>query len=157
MTAPSHGAALLPTEDDAPPSVWMPVVPDVTSTSEAPAPTAALVAATVTPHRMVELPEHEVTAPAEEPMAKAAPPTQEHVRAARSSDVPELPKISLELPPDSGLVLIETSRDRAAVPDPVEQGTPPHSRRVRPPRAEVREEPLQLIETAHKDPTTPVA
>jgi hypothetical protein len=64
---------------------------------------------------------------------------------------PELPKISLELPPDSNLVLVETSRHQSDAPtsDQPETARP---RRVRPPRVEVKEEPLQLVETAHKDP-----
>ena len=64
---------------------------------------------------------------------------------------PELPKISLELPPDSNLVLVETARHQPHAPTS-EQPETPRPRRVRPPRVEVKDEPLQLVETAHKDP-----
>ncbi|MGH8800642.1 MAG: hypothetical protein ACREX7_10385 [Casimicrobiaceae bacterium] len=69
----------------------------------------------------------------------------------------QLPKMALELPPDSGLVLIETSRKLAPRPEAVEEAEAPRRQRVRPARAEMREEPLQLVETAHKDPSTPAA
>jgi hypothetical protein len=71
--------------------------------------------------------------------------------------MPELPKVSLELPPDSGLVLIETTRERVVFSESSEPAEPSRPRRVRPTRAETREEPLQLVETAHKDPTPPAA
>jgi ribonuclease E len=79
----------------------------------------------------------------------AAPRSSVTVRPAAP---PELPKISRELPPDSNLVLVETAHH--PVPAPAsEQGESPRPRRVRPPRVEVKEEPLQLVETAHKDPS----
>jgi ribonuclease E len=67
-------------------------------------------------------------------------------------NAPEIPRVSLNLPADSGLVLVETSH--AASPQ-VEEESQPGPRRVRPPRVEVAEEPLQMVETTHKDPTTP--
>jgi hypothetical protein len=67
---------------------------------------------------------------------------------------PTLPKISLELSPDSDLVLVETSHQKAQTPTPQEPEAP-RPRRVRPPRVEVTEGPLQLVETAHKEPTPP--
>jgi hypothetical protein len=71
--------------------------------------------------------------------------------------MPELPKVSLELPPDSDLVLIETARERVVVSQSSEPVEPSRPRRVRPTRAETGEEPLQLVETVHKDPTPPAA
>jgi hypothetical protein len=65
---------------------------------------------------------------------------------------PEIPRISLELPPGSGLVLVETSH---AAPGPVEEPAQPRPHRVRPPRAQVADEPLQMVETTHKDSTPP--
>jgi ribonuclease E len=65
-------------------------------------------------------------------------------------NAPEIPRVSLELPPDSGLVLVETSHASAA---PVEEETQPRPRRVRPPRVEVADEPLQMVETTNKDST----
>jgi len=75
-----------------------------------------------------------------------APPAAHHV--------PVLPKISLELPQDSDLVMVETSHQTAQTPTS-EEPEPPRPRRVRPPRIEVTEGPLQLVETAHKEPTPP--
>jgi hypothetical protein len=71
--------------------------------------------------------------------------------------MPELPKVSLELPPDSGLVLIETAPERVAVSASSETAEPPRPRRIRPTRVQAHEEPLQLVETVHKDPTPPAA
>jgi hypothetical protein len=75
-----------------------------------------------------------------------APPAARHV--------PALPKISLELPQDSDLVMVETSHQIAQTPTS-EEAEPPRPRRVRPPPIEVTEGPLQLVETAHKEPTPP--
>jgi ribonuclease E len=75
-----------------------------------------------------------------------APPAARHV--------PALPKISLELPQDSDLVMVETSHQKAQTATS-EEPEPPRPRRVRPPRIEVTEGPLQLVETAHKEPTPP--
>jgi hypothetical protein len=71
--------------------------------------------------------------------------------------MPELPKVSLELPPDSGLVLIETARERVVIAESSEPAEPSRPRRVRPTRVQAREEPLQLVETVHKDSTPPAA
>ncbi|MFI4952712.1 MAG: Rne/Rng family ribonuclease [Burkholderiales bacterium] len=163
LTAPEHVATVPRLDDDAPPTVWMPVMPDVTSAPESPAPASALVTATPTPpspqpHRPVGLSEPDGTRPTETMMATGADrSTREHAQAARPTRAPELPKVSLELPPDSGLVLIETSRQPAPASEPGAQAEAPRAHRVRPPRAEAREEPLQLVETAPKDPTPPVA
>jgi hypothetical protein len=73
---------------------------------------------------------------------------------AAAPHAPAPPKISLELPPDSDLVLVETSHQKAQTPMP-EEPEAPRPRRVRPPRVEVTEGPLQLVETAHKEPTPP--
>jgi hypothetical protein len=67
-------------------------------------------------------------------------------------NAPETPRVSLELPPDSGLVLVETSH---AAPKPIEEEAQPRPHRVRPPRAQVADEPLQIVETRHKDSTPP--
>ena len=56
----------------------------------------------------------------------------------------------MTLPAESDLVLIETSH---VVPTgPVAEAEAPRPRRVRPPRAQIADEPLQIVETAHKDP-----
>ena len=69
---------------------------------------------------------------------------------------PALPKISLELPPDSDLVLVETTHQKAAPTTP-EEAELVRPRRVRPPRVAVADGPLQLVETTHKESTPPGA
>ena len=72
------------------------------------------------------------------------------------ANAPEIPKVSLELPPDSGLVLVETSRERVALaPITDVEPEPQRPRRMRPLRVEIPEEPLQMVETVHKEPTPP--
>jgi ribonuclease E len=90
----------------------------------------------------------EVAAPEPVELLPPAPPV-----IARNA--PEIPRVSLELPPNSDLVLVETSHAKPTAPE--EEPTPPPARRVRPPRVEVAEEPLQMIETTHKDPNPPDA
>jgi hypothetical protein len=165
---PRHGAhadAPLMEEETAPPSVWTPVVPEEPAVSKDPAPAAALVSAEPAPMapKAVQSYEHDRS----EAPAPAAPKTIDGGDAvtgtrdqrvpARPRSTPELPKVSLELPPDSGLVLIETARERVAVAESTEATEPSRPRRMRPTRAEAREEPLQLVETVHKDQTPPAA
>jgi ribonuclease E len=69
--------------------------------------------------------------------------------------IPELPPVSLALPPESGLELVETRMKSAPHPQEEEQSAGP--RRVRPPRSQVVEEPLQMVETTHKEPPAPPA
>ena len=78
-----------------------------------------------------------------EPTPPAAAPMIPH-------NAPEIPRVSLELPPDSDLVLVETSHKGPSLDDEPQQ---PRARRTRPPRTEVSEEPLQMVETTHKDQT----
>jgi len=90
-----------------------------------------------------------------EPASKLEPRLAESttVRAESAESLPrnapEIPKVSLELPPDSGLVLVETSH---AAPPPVDETEVRRPHRVRAPRAKIVEEPLQLVETQHKEP-----
>ena len=91
------------------------------------------------------------------PPPAASVPTPPPVAAPSPSmhHAPASPIISLELPPDSNLVLVETSHVK---PAPLSDETEtPRPRRVRPPRVQAVEEPLQLVETAHKDQTPPGA
>jgi hypothetical protein len=90
---------------------------------------SALTSKTTTPD------EAPVTAPVakreEQPGPKAAVPT------------------SLQLPPDSGLVLVET---RFTAPTVEEQEVDtPRPRRARPPRVAIPDEPLQIVETRKDD------
>ena len=65
-------------------------------------------------------------------------------------NAPDIPRVALELPTGSELVLIETSRaaTRAEPPEP----ETPQAHRVRPPRLEVKDEPLEMVETTRKEP-----
>ncbi len=163
LTAHDHDTHVAPAEDDTPPSVWTPVVPDEPVTSKAPEPAAALVSAepassspqSTQPYK----PEHSDVPPSVEPVAANGGDVVIKPRAepVRPRAMPELPKVSLALPPDSDLVLIETARERVVISESSEPAEPSRPRRVRPARAEAREEPLQLVETVHKDPTPPAA
>jgi hypothetical protein len=82
-----------------------------------------------------------------EPVHASRPPA-----VAASAAVPDLPPVRLSLPPDSGLVLVETSHAPAAALDP-EPEVPAGPRRVRRPRAQMIEEPLQIVETRKDQPT----
>jgi hypothetical protein len=67
-------------------------------------------------------------------------------------NAPQIPRVALELPADSGLVLVETTH---AAPTAADQTEPPQPRRVRPPRVQIADEPLQMVETTHKDSAPP--
>ena len=56
-----------------------------------------------------------------------------------------LPPVSMSLPADSGLELVETRSKATPMSEP--EPAPEGPRRVRPPRPVVTEEPLQIIET----------
>jgi ribonuclease E len=124
--------------DDTIPNAWTPL-PSV------PAPALNHAPADVAPPPVVVTP------------AEIEPTPLSPVEPAVVRNAPELPRVSLELPPDSGLVLVETSRERvehAAIADEVPAQRPT---RVRPPRAIISDEPLQMVETTHKEPTPPTA
>jgi len=79
------------------------------------------------------------------------------VEAARAQlpKLPELPPVTMELPPESGLELVQT-RHRDATPS--EEVPPePRPRRVRPARPVVADEPLQIVETRHGEGQAPNA
>jgi hypothetical protein len=63
----------------------------------------------------------------------------------------DLPPISPTLPPDSGLELVETRFKTVQEPEPVRHEGP---RRARPPRVELADEPLEIVET-RKDAQPP--
>jgi ribonuclease E len=58
------------------------------------------------------------------------------------------------LPSDSGLELVETQRKQDASPS-AEDMEPPRPRRVRPPRAAIADEPLEVVETRKDAPPAP--
>jgi hypothetical protein len=157
LTAPEIDTHAAPAEDDMPPSVWTPVVPDEPVTSKAPEPASALVSADPPPS-LAQPDRHdhsEMPASAEPAAANGGDTVKPHAEPVRPRVMPELPKVSLELPPDSGLVLIETARERVGISESSEPAEPSRPQRVRPTRVQAREEPLQLVETVHKDPTPP--
>ncbi|MFO1398581.1 MAG: Rne/Rng family ribonuclease [Burkholderiales bacterium] len=87
-------------------------------------------------------------APAQAELPMSAP-EERHLPPARPP-VPEVPPIALTLPPDSGLVLVETSHK---APAPAVEETPvERPRRVRPPRVEMASEPLEFVETRKEPP-----
>ena len=73
---------------------------------------------------------------------------QPQVAPVRASG-PAQPAIPLTLPADSDLVMVET---RFAPTEDSDEAPTPHQKRVRPPRAVVREEALQLVETRKEQP-----
>ncbi|MDH5285754.1 MAG: Rne/Rng family ribonuclease [Betaproteobacteria bacterium] len=84
------------------------------------------------------------------PAPRAAPPER-----ARPKNLPELPPVTMELPPESGLELVQTKRHEAPPAEDAPQE--PLPRRVRPPRPVVAEEPLQIVETKHGEGQAPSA
>ncbi len=62
-----------------------------------------------------------------------------------------LPPVSMSLPADSGLELVETRSKGTFVPEP-EAEAPAGPRRVRPPRVVIPDEPLQIVETRKEGP-----
>jgi len=66
--------------------------------------------------------------------------------------VPDLPQITRTPPVDSGLELVETRHH--APPPSTEEGESSRPKRVRPPRTQVAEEPLQIVET-RKESSSP--
>ena len=83
----------------------------------------------------------------------AAPSHPEPRPAPPARPIPELPPVALTLPPESGLELVET---KFKAPPPAEPEAPAGARRVRPPKVAVADEPLQMVETSHKDAPPPV-
>jgi len=78
------------------------------------------------------------------PPRPAAPPPR---------PVEALPRVSMTLPADSSLELVETRSKATLMPEP-EPAMPAGPRRVRPPRVVIAEEPLQIVET-HKEGQPP--
>jgi hypothetical protein len=125
--------------------------------SQPPQPTAAIeVAAPRVVDSAAPPPEHvdAVAHHAPEPPAPRPTPVPTVIEAAPIA-VPELravsalPPVALELPPDSGLVLVETTH-RAQSESADEP--PPGPRRARRARAVLIDEPLQLVETRKESP-----
>ncbi len=131
------------TVDDTIPNAWTPV-----------APVAAVAAASVTTTNQFI----ESVQPVAAPMVTSDPvPMPAHVSTVREEPVvapsaPEIPRVSLQLPPDSDLVLIETRHEQSVAPAIAEEPEALRPRRARPPRVQVADEPLQLVETQKEPP-----
>jgi hypothetical protein len=82
-----------------------------------------------------------------EPIIARAPAPATPV--SRPAPLPELPPVALTLPAESGLVLVETTHKAEYVP---EEESPAGPRRARRPRAQLPDEPLQIVETRKDQP-----
>jgi ribonuclease E len=87
------------------------------------------------------------------PMVDIQPAPVSIAEPALPRNAPEIPRVSLELPPESDLVLVETSHERVGTE--AEEAEMPRRGRVRPPRVEVHDEPLEMVETTRKDSIPP--
>ncbi|HVF62984.1 MAG TPA: Rne/Rng family ribonuclease [Casimicrobiaceae bacterium] len=80
---------------------------------------------------------------------EASPLIETRAKAPPPQSLPEVPPIQLSLPEGSGLEMIETrSRESQPVDEPAGA---PRPRRVRPARAVVADEPLQMVETTKNE------
>jgi hypothetical protein len=91
------------------------------------------------------------------PVAAPAPVAPEPIVKPRPAAPPPrpveaLPPVSMTLPADSGLELVETRSKAMPMPEP--EPAPAGPRRVRPPRVIIPDEPLQIVET-HKEGQPP--
>ena len=96
-----------------------------------------------------------IVEPAAVPVARAPEPVGISRPAVTPLPVVTVPPVSLALPPDSPLELVETRFGSAPTTEP-EAVRPAGPRRPRPPRIEVAEEPLQIVET-RKDAQPPAS
>lgn len=95
------------------------------------------------------IPTSEVTRAATPPVAIPVPEAVAPAPARTPTPV-LVPSIPLALPPDSDLVLVETSRH---APTPIIDAIePPRPKRVRPPKVEVASETLEIVETRKEPP-----
>jgi len=133
--APHESKRPAPSESKAP----------VSHDAPAPAPHEAPAPSTATEPRTAPL---EVARPAAEPASEHVAPKH----AAPVRPIPELPPVALTLPAESGLELVETRFKPSPAAEPE---VPTGPRRVRPPKVAIADEPLQMVETTHKDAPPP--
>jgi hypothetical protein len=124
---------------------------DVTHLAPAEAPAAP------PPAQRASEPEHMPQPAAEDTVIltppRAAPPEIAPPVAPSPRPIEAAPPMSMTLPADSGLEMIETRSKGTSMPEP-DIAPPAGPRRVRPPRVVVAEEPLQIVET-RKDSSPP--
>jgi len=128
--------------EDTIPNAWTPVVP--AAQPVAPKESADFAAAS---SQSSEVP------PPLMPVVDIQPAPVSISEPALPSNAPDIPRVSLELPPESDLVLVETSHMRVVTE--AEEPEMPRRGRVRAPRAEVLDEPLEMVETTRKDSIPP--
>ena len=91
--------------------------------------------------------------------ASAAPITLDTANSWYSTPcvapIASAPPVPYALPAESGLELVETDRARAAPRSASEEAETSRPRRVRPPKVELRDEPLEIIETRKEAPPAP--
>jgi hypothetical protein len=93
-----------------------------------------------------------VAVPVAPPPARRSEPVPAPKPAPVFHEIPELPPIALTLPPETGLELVETKHSAPSLPE-AEQDVPKGPRRIRPPKVQIADEPLQLVETQKGNPT----
>ena len=97
----------------------------------------------------------ETRAVAAPPQVPAPPPVVVPTPPAPVAPIASAPPVPYALPAESGLELVETDRTRAAPRPASEEAEAPRPRRVRPPKVELRDEPLEIIETRKEAPPAP--
>jgi len=142
--SPVTAASPMTTEslEDTIPNAWTPVVP--AAQPVAPKESADFAAAS---SQSSEVP------PPLMPVVDIQPAPVSISEPALPSNAPDIPRVSLELPPESDLVLVETSHERVVTE--AEEPEMPRRGRVRAPRVEVLDEPLEMVETTRKDSIPP--
>jgi ribonuclease E len=147
----------LRTSDAAPPvqHVPQPLRNDFVESTPAnpPAPVFAEDSDIATPVQRPE-PAAEIRVAAVKPALPVAPPPAVPVKAVpapQPAAIAPLPPLDLSLPPDSGLELVETRHEAIRVAG--EATDAPRPKRVRPPRLNVADEPLEFVETRKDSPS----
>ena len=97
----------------------------------------------------------ETRAVAAPPQVPAPPPVVVPTPPAPVAPIAGVSPVPYALPAESGLELVETDRTRASPRPASEETEAPRPRRVRPPKAELRDEPLEIIETRKEAPPAP--
>ncbi|MFS8086811.1 MAG: ribonuclease E/G, partial [Acidobacteriota bacterium] len=126
-----------------------------TPVAAAPPPMPVLVTAPAAAAAAVPAASAPVAAPAPAVAEKRAPPPV--VRAPQRTLAPVMAPVEVKpyvLPPNSGLVMVETAADRARAAQSIaaEPAAPPAPpTRTRPPRPVIAAEPLVMVETVHKE------
>lgn len=123
-----------------PSDAWLPQIVDAAPPAETSRPTSEAPRANVEPVQ-------------QQPLAREQPARDIASSAVHAEPAPpqvQVPPITLTLPENSGLEMVETKHHAPVEQD--SQADAPRPRRVRPPRVTVAEEPLQMVETRQDQP-----